>query len=402
MAIDLNDNLGIKAPKPVDGRTQVANLTALTQLNVSYNHNTMVVWVKSEKAWYYLKDNTTGVNVNDWEKLASGGPTYTAGDGIDTTNDTLSVDVAANGGLDFASDKLTTKFNTAIADALETTNTVGSITAGTPASTLKTKTLVELVEDILFPIVAPTYTPPTATLVVTPTGLRELAAADISVAGTGGYNQQDAGAWTEARYLKNDTTAATIVPNDPLTYAETITKVAQEDPTFVPQTISYQLAIDHAIGAVKNNSRGVPDATGQIAAGTITSPIGTIKMIYPYFYGTVPSAQTTLVSNDITGGTKVVAECATTVTIAFNNDPNGTTRGWVAFPTPDGNQAVNNFTKWQDTNNLTNKGVIGTSTFNNGVVIPVTINGKTHNYTYYLTSFGTGLGTISFGNNSLH
>jgi hypothetical protein len=75
--IPFNDELDVRSPKAIDRRTQTANLTTLTQLVPAYNHNTMLVWVKSEKAFYYL--NTAlgnGTNISHWVRWGASVDVY--------------------------------------------------------------------------------------------------------------------------------------------------------------------------------------------------------------------------------------------------------------------------------------------------------------------------------------
>jgi len=82
MAITINTNgFDINFAQPIDKRLIVDRVSGTTASLVSlqpvYNYKNMYVWVKQEKAFYYLNDvvadiNFPGASVGDWTKLISG------------------------------------------------------------------------------------------------------------------------------------------------------------------------------------------------------------------------------------------------------------------------------------------------------------------------------------------
>lgn len=81
MAFIINTNFNVNAPKPIDIRLivdRVDGVTAsLVSLDTGYNYNNMFVWVREEKAFYYLIDTPSelGATVSDWTKFSGGGAT---------------------------------------------------------------------------------------------------------------------------------------------------------------------------------------------------------------------------------------------------------------------------------------------------------------------------------------
>jgi hypothetical protein len=83
MAITINEGYDVNAPDTIDKRLIVDRVDGTTASLVSlipqYNYINMYVWVREEKAFYYLKDpasiddnNNPGATVSDWTKLSTG------------------------------------------------------------------------------------------------------------------------------------------------------------------------------------------------------------------------------------------------------------------------------------------------------------------------------------------
>ena len=87
MAFIINTNFNVNAPEPIDIRLivdRVDGVTAsLVSLDTGYNYNNMFVWVREEKAFYYLIDTPSelGATVSDWTKFSGGGATGCAKSG---------------------------------------------------------------------------------------------------------------------------------------------------------------------------------------------------------------------------------------------------------------------------------------------------------------------------------
>jgi hypothetical protein len=81
MAIIINEAYDVNVASPIDKRLivdRVDGTESLVSLIPQYNYPNMYVWVKEEKAFYYLKDivddiNNPGATVSDWEQASGGG-----------------------------------------------------------------------------------------------------------------------------------------------------------------------------------------------------------------------------------------------------------------------------------------------------------------------------------------
>jgi hypothetical protein len=105
MPIRINEGFTVKAPFPIDDRLivdRVSGTTAsLEALTPQYNYRNMIVWVREDKAFYYLRDNPNspsnpGITFSDWVLFSGGGGAttsctksgYITGDSF-TTNGTI-------------------------------------------------------------------------------------------------------------------------------------------------------------------------------------------------------------------------------------------------------------------------------------------------------------------------
>ena len=79
MSVIINTNFNVNAPVEIDGRLLVDRVngttSSLVSLTTGYNYRNMYVWVREEKAFYYLINSPTqgGATSSDWTKLLSGG-----------------------------------------------------------------------------------------------------------------------------------------------------------------------------------------------------------------------------------------------------------------------------------------------------------------------------------------
>ena len=58
-----------KYNEPLDGKYHVANLAVAVANDTDYNTPNMVVFVRNEKSFYYLKDGALGNNTTHWQKF---------------------------------------------------------------------------------------------------------------------------------------------------------------------------------------------------------------------------------------------------------------------------------------------------------------------------------------------
>lgn len=96
--LNLSGNLEVNAGAPLDARTVVPTVADLTNAsNFQYKYIGMPVVVQATGDMYILTANDVTVAAN-WKQVGSGGggSSYTAGDGIDITNDEISVKAGSN------------------------------------------------------------------------------------------------------------------------------------------------------------------------------------------------------------------------------------------------------------------------------------------------------------------
>lgn len=234
------------------------------------------------------------------------------------------ISLEPNTGLEFnPSSELRTKYNTLIADNV-TSQSINKLTPKS-ASVWKTKTIVEVLDEILFPANLPTYTIPTIVLTDSLGPIQEVGSTvtnTLNLTGT----KNDAGNFTSLIILEGATEIADSSPSPGLTaslnYARTF-NVPVGVTTWTGKG-SYQQ------GARKSDSQGVEDTrpyalrsvnNPQEADSDFTSNTTSIDGIYPYFYGTSTTKLTDSQIRDIIeAGTanKVLTKADGTISITFN------------------------------------------------------------------------------------
>ena len=219
--------------------------------------------------------------------LFSSGTTYTQ------------INLEPNTGLELnLASNLQTKYNTLKADNAPS-QTINLLTSKT-AAVWKTKTIVEVLDEILFPATLPTYTPTTISLAHTLT----LPYYEVGTSQTNNLTltaiQNNAGDYSNLSILRD---SSVIESDDTPSFTGTVNK------TYTLQysdTISVDLGTttwtgngDYASGIVKTNSDGTPDTrtpavrnpnAPQRFENNFTSNAVNINGIYPYYYGYISSA----------------------------------------------------------------------------------------------------------------
>jgi len=234
------------------------------------------------------------------------------------------VNLEPNTGLEFnLSSELRTKYNTLVADNV-TSQSINKLSPKA-ASTWKTKTIVQVLDEILFPANLPTYTIPTILLTDSLGPIQEVGSTvtnNLNLTGT----KNDAGNFTSLRILEGVTEIADSSPSPglsaTLTYARTIT---------VPVGVTTWVGKgSYDQGARKFDSQGVEDSrpyalrsinNPQQADSDFTSNNTSIDGIYPFFYGTSTTKLTDSQIRDIIeAGTanKVLTKADGTISITFN------------------------------------------------------------------------------------
>lgn len=307
------------------------------------------------------------------------------------------VNLEPNTGLEFnPSSELRTKYNTLVADNV-TSQSINKLTPKA-ASVWKTKTIVEVLDEILFPASLPTYTIPTIVLSDTLVSIQEVGDTvtnNFTLIGT----KNDAGNFTSLRILEGTTQIASSSPSPgpsaTLSYAHTF-EVEPGITTWVGKGSYNQ-------GARKFDSQGVEDTrpyallstnNPQQANSDFTSNSTSIDGIYPYYYGTSTTKLSPTQIRDIIqggGGNKTLIKADGTITITFNANDKYI---WFAHA-----QAYPSKTKWYG--DQINNGNIGGSTdfINSPSTILITSPYWSVNYLTYISDYSTNtVGALQFRN----
>jgi len=265
--------------------------------------------------------------------------------------------VVDNSGLDIVSGKtLTTTYNTTLDPTLESTDQVGGYDPGTTVAQISGKTFVEFVDELLFPVVYPTYTIPSIAMSGINTGDHEIGSTITGNLNLYG-NKNDAGQYTQLRVLRDGSplivhttlTQSSITdispqfgftdPNNP-NYRYTIPTPYSESHvipyTTYPETITYSGDGNYNAGVAKQDNKGEFDTrtsevrssgAPQAVSNNFNSNISTITGIFPYFYGTsatLPTAASVAAQIEAGTGTKVLSSASGTLSIPYNEGLPGT------------------------------------------------------------------------------
>jgi hypothetical protein len=311
------------------------------------------------------------------------------------------ISLEANAGLEFNTNtvpELRTIYNTLVADSTPS-QIINKLTPKN-ASVWKTKTIVQVLDEILFPANLPTYIIPTLLLTDTLDPTLEVGTNvtnNLSLVGT----KNDAGNFTSLRILKGTTEIESSTPSPGSTAT-----LNYADNFFVPVGITtWTGKASYDQGARKSDSQGVEDTrpyalrstnAPQLGDNDFTSNSTQIDGIYPFFYGTSTTKLTsTQIKNVIEAGsaTKVLTKADGTITITFNASDK-----YVWFAHAD---VYTEKTKWYG--DALNNGNIGGSTdfINSSNLIEVSSpNGYwTTNYLTYISDYSTNtVGALQFRN----
>jgi|688.fasta_scaffold07897_2 hypothetical protein len=258
-----------------------------------------------------------------------------------------SIDLEDNTGLEFdGENKLKTVYNTLIADG-RTSQIIGQLT-GKLASYWKTKNIVEVLNEILFPLSLPSYTPTTINLTHTLT----LPYYEIGSSQTNSLTltatQNNAGDYTNLSILRGSSVIES-VDDPPFTGTTNKTYIIEYSDTITvdPGITTWTGNGDYLSGIVKNDSDGNPDIrppevrqtdAPQRFENDFDSNDVTINGIYPYYYGysiTKPTVSSiaTLVSQytqDSANIKKVLRPLSSSEQISFGAGADDFVYIWVA------------------------------------------------------------------------
>lgn len=341
---------------------------------------------------------------------------------------------------------LSTLYNTLVPDVVQSVQVGGADPQ--PASWWKQKTLVEVLDYILFPLQLPTYKLPEISIRIdspTPPSTYLEIGSSISINTTGEGTKNNAGPFTTFTFTRTingtpstfpvtavQTGTGTPLPNqfgfiDPnnlnYIYSGTLAQsytIASPLTGTIETTIALKTTGAYSAGLPKKDSYNNNDTrtagntvnTPQ-ASGSVTSPETTFIATYPYYFGSItggsqPTAGVLagLIQTNDPGVNKVLASSLGNVTVNFNN---GSTQkwNWIAIPV----STIPNNTKlsWQDTNVSNNNGNFtnpGGPFFGSPYTQNVTAPGGSPlwaniSYKFYITSYVTAMNSIRFQNTSI-
>lgn len=337
---------------------------------------------------------------------------------------------APNGGVEFnVSDELTTIYNSSITSG--TSQAIGALSSQS-ASYWQDKTIVQVLDEILFPTQNPIYEIPTISFATSTTPLNvEVGSPIASISLTGSGTKKDAGPYNSFSFYKNvngagatqmlpdispNSTSATNVPdqfpplpnqNNP-NYTYTGTKTDSDYSTGFPlptgantsSTVVYSMTGNYSAGNPNYKSNGTLDTRTPAVrsvnapqdADSAFAPGNTITFTgyYPVYYGT-STASTKPTGSDIAtaistgiGATKLtpIGSSMGSITIPFGTN---STPKWMWFAVYD-----QNTTKTQWYNSQLNQGAIGSSLFDLPITQAVSSQQgywSSKNYKIYITSY---------------
>jgi hypothetical protein len=306
----------------------------------------------------------------------------------------------ANAGIAIASNVYSTTYNSTISDSLTVPNTVGGIIAGTTAASLKAKNIVQVIDDLLFPTVLPTYTIPAVSIfTASASGYQEIGQT-ISQALNQTQNKNDAGVYSSLVFKRGGSVISTSSSPTGTSIADIAAQFGYADPnnpnfsysqsytdsfTVVSGATSWTAEGAYGAGLAKKDNKGNTDTrTAAVrsvnapqAAATLTSGSNSITGIYPYFWGvsnTAPTAASIATAIAAGSANKVVSDAGSSITITFNASGQ-----YVWFATA---ASYASKTTWYNT--ALNNGTIGPGQF---ILSPVTQNVNSPNGYWSTVSF---------------
>jgi hypothetical protein len=317
------------------------------------------------------------------------GDTYTVTINADAAD---KLEFVPNSGLQYYSGSTSgeTIYNTKLTSDLEVPTSVGGILAGTTVADLSGKSLVGIVDDLLFPTVPPTYTIPTLSL-SGPANYYEVGTTQVANLSLAAYDR-DASDFTSLTITKNNNGAgwndiATgspsgvqqgdiapqfgyADPNNPnYKFTLSYTDSGVEIPAPASTSYSYVLYDGESIygaGVTKKDNKGELDvrsfAVRSVNAPQLGSSLGSSQRYFrgwfPYYYGNsdiieITAAQVVTIIESGAGFNKVIASGGGNLTMNFNSSSEWM---WFAIFDPFPNKNA-----WVDGNNPLNNGLIGNS-----------------------------------------
>jgi hypothetical protein len=292
------------------------------------------------------------------------------------SNQNTNITVSPNVGLTLTGRNLSTRYNTLIPNTVMSSPVCGATSE--LASVWKTRSLVQVLDAILFPTLQPTYTIPSISLSFSQSGIKEIGSS-ISQSLTVTGRKNDAGVFSALALRRNGSVISSVSnpagtpytnipdqfgyanPNNPnYSYNHSYTNAL----TVTTGTTTWDGTGVFDAGLAKKDNKGTNDSrtpallspNAPQSSGSLTSSSVSINGIYPYFWGktsSVPDAAS--IAADIEAGTttKVLASASGTIEATFNA---ASEYIWFAHPASDTTK-----TKWFNT--ALNQGSIGPGNF---------------------------------------
>jgi len=346
-------------------------------------------------------DTITNISANDYVVVEQGGVTKKTSVSEFLADGGSVTGVAPNEGVYISGNTLGTIYNTTIADSV-TNVAVGGLSAGTAASVLKTKSIVEILDDILFPTLEASIA----------------SSASVSLAVSGGGGTLEVGdsvsrtltaTFSQGSITNGDGSAGPSLVGAATQYTFTgtgITSTAQTGNTLslgsaavVDGSNNWAVTVAYGAGSgayYDNKGAAGSNLDGSRGSGSVSdsSSSPTITGLYPYFYGLSTNAP---VAADIQSviaagvGTKVVASSTGTITIVFN--ATSAEYLWFAVPATSTDKTV-----WYVS--ALNTGSIGGGSNLFGSPSTLAVNSpdsywSSVNYDIYITNYATTTGSDS-------
>jgi len=288
----------------------------------------------------------------------------------------FSLTVSPNVGLVLQGFNLSTIYNTLVSDS-EQSVTIGQL-GPRAASVWKTKTVVQVLDDILFPELYPTYTIPSVSFSSSSSGIAEIGTSVSQTLSLTGF-KNDAGAFTFLSIRKDGSAINNISSPSGVTITNLPDQYGYPDSnspnysyvinytdsiTVTEGVTSWDGTGSFAAGLAKKTSKGTNDTRSSASlstnapqsAGSLTSSSVSINGIYPYFWGKSPVAPTgSSIASNIAAGTatKVLASASGSIEATFNAVAEYV---WFAHPASDTEK-----TRWYNT--PLNQGSLGPGNF---------------------------------------
>jgi hypothetical protein len=285
-------------------------------------------------------------------------------------------------------------YNTLVADSTLTVEDVGSIQAGTAASTLKGNDIVDLLDKIFFPTVPPTYVQPTFVVGDSISSYKEVGT-QVTNNLTLTFVNKDSGGFGGTMTLSRDTISLTPISITPTNLAPLPPQFPNSDPnisnnpqikqtgtysdtftisnsyTAAVNTITYAGSANSLTGVQLQDSAG--NLSGNPVQGTTLNDTASFQAIYPYYWGvskvsaggidfaaqgytpSINDIETAIEAGSGLGYNKELLLSSNTITVNFNAASTGE---WMWFAHP----AVNTTkTRWFES--TTAQGDIGGTAF---------------------------------------